>query len=232
MRDMLYRYLLKGAAFLNLCRWRLIPPALCAWYLSRYQVISFDIFDTLVFRKCDVPADVFTRIGYELGILDFRERRICAEQLARKRTQKPEREVNLRDIYENFPTELPISLEKAMALEIAAEKDCIYANSYMLKVFHRLKQNGKILVATSDMYLSETTIRDILHRLGYEGFWRIFVSNEIGCNKWFGHLQRFVQNTAAVSADEMIHIGDNHRIDIVGTRYTGIKAVWYTGKLE
>lgn len=231
MRGLLYRYLSKGVIFLNRCRWQLIPPSLCAGYLSKYQVISFDIFDTLIFRKCDGPADVFTLIGYEIGIPDFREQRICAEQLARNRTQKPEQEVNLRDIYENFPIELPIPLEEAMTLEIATEKDCIYANSYMLEVFDRLRQKGKILVATSDMYLPEKAVRDILHQSGYNGFWKIFVSNEVGCNKWFGHLQQFVQNTSAVASDEMIHIGDNHRIDVVGTRYAGIKAVWYTGKI-
>jgi predicted HAD superfamily hydrolase len=232
MKRLFRRSFVKVAVFLNRCRWQFISPTLLAWYLSRYQVISFDVFDTLVFRKCDIPADVFTEIGYEIGIPDFRERRICAEIIARKRTQKPEREVNLRDIYENFPIKLPISLKKAMAIEIAAEKNCIYANLYMLEVFHRLQQRGKILVATSDMYLPEVEIRDILHQLGYKGFWEIFVSNEIGCNKWFGHLQQFVRATTAVPSDKMIHIGDNYRIDIVGTRYVGIDAVWYTGKFR
>ena len=44
--------------------------------LSSYDVISFDIFDTLIFRPFSEPTDLFYFVGEELGSMNFKELRI------------------------------------------------------------------------------------------------------------------------------------------------------------
>ena len=43
--------------------------------LSSYDVISFDIFDTLIFRPFSEPTDLFYFVGEQLGIMNFKELR-------------------------------------------------------------------------------------------------------------------------------------------------------------
>ena len=46
--------------------------------LMKYDVVSFDIFDTLIFRPFSSPDDLFFMLQDELGIMDFK--RIRQEQ--------------------------------------------------------------------------------------------------------------------------------------------------------
>ncbi|MFQ6804582.1 MAG: hypothetical protein ACLRT5_06765 [Lachnospiraceae bacterium] len=53
--------------------------------LMPYPVISFDIFDTLIFRPFSVPSDLFVLVGERLDIMDFCEIRKNAELTGQKR---------------------------------------------------------------------------------------------------------------------------------------------------
>lgn len=68
--------------------------------LITYDVISFDIFDTLVLRPFDNPKSVFMLIGQKLGVSGFRNIRINAEKEARdiKEAEFGNREINIYDI--------------------------------------------------------------------------------------------------------------------------------------
>ena len=50
---------------------------------SEYDVISFDIFDTLIFRPFTEPTDLFYFVGNDLGFMDFKNVRMQAEFEAR-----------------------------------------------------------------------------------------------------------------------------------------------------
>ena len=41
--------------------------------IKDYDVISFDIFDTLIFRPFSLPTDVFYLVGEKIGMLDFKK---------------------------------------------------------------------------------------------------------------------------------------------------------------
>lgn len=72
--------------------------------LSAYDVVSFDIFETLIFRPLSLPADVFYMVGNELGIMDFKNIRAWAEWDARVKYNAREgnMEVSLSDIWDNL----------------------------------------------------------------------------------------------------------------------------------
>lgn len=56
--------------------------------VKNYDIISFDIFDTLIFRKVEKPIDIFRIIEEETGILNFAVKRQEAERKARKKSGK------------------------------------------------------------------------------------------------------------------------------------------------
>ena len=49
-----------------------------------YDVISFDVFDTLIFRPFSCPSDLFFFVGIRLGYRNFAQLRREAEGIARK----------------------------------------------------------------------------------------------------------------------------------------------------
>ena len=69
---------------------------------QKYDIVSFDIFDTLIERNVEKPTDIFFQVGvgcfsnYEMA-MDFQKRRIIAEHIARNISKTGE--VNLDDIY-------------------------------------------------------------------------------------------------------------------------------------
>ena len=54
--------------------------------IDQSELVSFDIFDTLVNRMCKTPADVFALVAqqYELPAEQFQADRIQAEKAARE----------------------------------------------------------------------------------------------------------------------------------------------------
>ena len=61
--------------------------------IEKYQVISFDVFDTLLKRNIKNPKDVFTYINENIktNYCNYKEERIRAESIARSK----KKEVNL-----------------------------------------------------------------------------------------------------------------------------------------
>ena len=70
--------------------------------LSPYNIISFDIFDTLVFRPFSDPTDLFYIVGQKLGYMDFKRIRVECEKLARRAKLISDGgcEVNIAEIWE------------------------------------------------------------------------------------------------------------------------------------
>ena len=68
-----------------------------------YDIISFDIFDTLIKRDINKPTDVFELIEEKYNIKNYKNMRIKAEKTARDNSNCEE--VTLDEIYKNI--ELP-----------------------------------------------------------------------------------------------------------------------------
>ena len=64
--------------------------------LRKADVISFDIFDTLITRRIYSPEDIFSIIEQKYKLDHFKEKRIQADSIARKQLG---RDINLDDIY-------------------------------------------------------------------------------------------------------------------------------------
>lgn len=196
--------------------------------LLKYDVISFDIFDTLLLRPFAKPSDLFLILGQKLGYLDFQEIRYKEERALRKISfeNRGTNEITFADIYERIESYTGIDKNLGMKLEFETELEFCYANPYMKKVFDILKENGKKIIAISDMYLPKNLIEQLLRNCGYEGFEEIFVSCDYGCSKGDLGLYR-VADEKIVKGQSVIHIGDNYRADIESSKKFGWDNLYY-----
>lgn len=193
--------------------------------LLKYDVISFDVFDTLLFRYLDQPTDIFMVVGSKLGILNFKQMRIQAEEEARKITKKRNQEINIYDIYQILGKYINIDIETAINIEIETEKEFLFANPYMKEIFDILISHKKIVIFVSDMYLPQNIVNELLKSCGYSGFDKGFVSCDYECGKGNGELQRVASKY--YRGKKIIHIGDNEKSDVIGTQRIGWSALWY-----
>ena len=175
-----------------------------------YNVITFDVFDTLLIRDVLKPIDVFWLVGGNV----FRYRRIMAEYLANMSSKKEE--ITIQDIYKFLP-------QKYMEQEINVEKAVCRANPSVERVYHELKKAGKRIFAISDMYLSKNVVSELLHSAGYS-FEDIYVSSEYGVRKQSGKLFEVFCQKEEINREDILHIGDNPDADGKGSDLAGISS--------
>lgn len=186
---------------------------------EKFDLISFDIFDTLIERDVLNPKDIFYLAGLELFKDEdeaklFRERRIKAESEARKKSDTGE--VSLKDIYRElfaiYGINAGILRERELALEV---KHCKAREEWktLLEAFVR---SGKRVVLISDMYLSSTEISQMLIECGIEGYKKLFVSQEYGCGKISGKLYREAERALGYEKCLHLHYGDSIKADFLG----------------
>lgn len=209
----------------------LMPASELINRLKEYDVVSFDVFDTLIFRPFSEPADLFYFVGEKMGIQDFRNLRIRAESKAREIVHKTSEgyEVTLTQIWEELEKETGLDAEEGIRIETETEENLCFANPYMLEVWNTLKAAGKKLIIVSDMYLPEKTIKGILEKNGFTGAERIYISNEYGINKYEGRLYKKVKEDISKDAPgaKLVHVGDNPRSDLKMAKSAGIDAILY-----
>lgn len=177
--------------------------------IEKYDVITFDVYDTLIQRNVLKPSDVFL---YEYGKTG-KILRILAEMLARKESASGE--VTLDDIYRFLPYD--------RKREVEFEKRIYQANPFYLRIYNRIKDKKKIY-AISDMYLDSAVIKDILHRAGFD-IDIVYVSCEYSCSKKNGALFRKFLKKEGLSSKKVLHIGDNRQSDSWGAAKAGIKGI-------
>lgn len=184
---------------------------------SKYDVVSFDIFDTLILRNVNRPTDLFRLVGNELGFENFEDYRIKAEEEARKISRKKNYEIDIYDIYDVLRKYIKIDVNMAIEKEFSIEKDFCIANPYLREVYEKLLASGKKIIIISDMYWPKDYLIKLLNHCGYKNFENIFVSCEYQENKGNGRLQAIAKEKVGKKYS-YIHIGDNYQSDILGSK--------------
>lgn len=217
-----------GTSESELAASEVMRPKELAEFLAGYDVISFDVFDTLLFRPFSSPTDLFFFVGEKLLFLNFKELRIRFEREAReeKRSRCGRGEVTLSEIWEKLSCETGISMEQGMQTELDCEEAFCYANPYMLSVYRLLQKQGKKVIAVSDMYLPSEFIRRLLKKAGYEEIEQVYVSCEHGAGKSDGTLFAKVKQELP-DGMSVVHIGDNPHSDVKMAKKYGFAAYYY-----
>lgn len=186
--------------------------------LKEFDVISFDLFDTVLFRDVSAPTDIFLLMEKKYSDQNFAERRIQCEAKARneKLNTTDTSEITQLEIYQNmFPDN--VSLQKLwIQRELEMEKSHIFLNPIMKQLILDLEKDKKHLIAVSDMYLSEKQIEELLTSLDLKIFNdKIYVSSEYGFGKHDGKLFDIVLQKEKIKGKKIVHIGDNFKSDVI-----------------
>ncbi len=200
--------------------------------IKKYDVISFDIFDTLIFRYTETPSDVFKLVENNYNKkhsnkIKFKNERILAEQEARKKSKK---EITINDIYsEMIPIYDKDTLKDLKSLEKKIEISCCYQNREMVNILKECIKNHKKVIITSDMYLDEETMKKILEKNDID-YNKLYLSSNIGLTKSTGCLFRHIIKDLKIKPEKMLHIGDNIKSDYIMARKNHINAYLYRRK--
>lgn len=192
--------------------------------VDSHDLISFDVFDTLIKRNVGDPHDVFdlvAKLYSSRGYGDFSSfhiARCCAEVSARGESKCEE--VTLDEIYEQLDVEEDCR-RVLKALEVEVELDVCVACLPMKAVFEYAVAQGKRVVIVSDMYLSAAVIAKILDRAGYSGYSNLYVSSEYNATKASGTLYALVKKEEGIDGDRCLHIGDSIRADYLKCKSAG-----------
>lgn len=177
--------------------------------IDKAEVISFDIFDTLLVRPYVKPTDLFLHMEQIYSCNGYADARITAEVNARKKHSEKE-DITLDDIY----NELEEKYQSLKQKEIDFEKQVLQPHPQMKDVFDYAKNQNKKIIITSDMYLPKEFLENTLKEKGYTNWEKFYLSCDIKKTKHSGSLYKHIINDLNISPNKILHIGDNEHADI------------------
>ena len=208
---------------------------------GRVRAVSFDFFDTLVWRLVGKPVDAFREAGHRLvqkqklrptiSADDYETLRRLAEMKTRERQALKDatwEDINIRDIYGQLDA---IVTDPASGVEIEhqVESDLCMLNPVMAGFIQHVRHLGLKVLVVSDIYFSADHLRGILRANQFDPsiFHAILTSCDTGVCKGTGNLFRHLLKTLKLEADQVFHIGDNFGADVVGARKAGVRGCHY-----
>lgn len=204
--------------------------------IDAHDVISFDIYDTIVMRRVLEPRDIFD-IAYAASSKHFQSSRGASYKAMRIRSEEElyseQISPTIDDIYIRMREEYGLSIEEADALreaEILTEFLETVPRKAVADAFEYAHAHGKKIILTSDMYLSSADIKRILSGTGIDTqgiIDEIIVSCEYKATKYEGTLYDILKEK--IKSHTILHIGDNLHSDISKAKEAGLD-VFYIKK--
>jgi FMN phosphatase YigB (HAD superfamily) len=207
------------------------------------ELLSLDIFDTLLWRRVAKPTDLFEILGQRLaddGFLAagctpalFAQLRIRAETLARLRenARSESLEVSIWQIYQQFPEDAVASVDHKdlVELELRCERDLTVADLQIVEWCLRTTEaHGIPIVATSNTYFSASQLRQLCDRPSMADLpiQEFFSSSDHGTGKAQG-LFLEVARQMHVAPEHILHIGDDEDADVISAEAAGVLGLHY-----
>lgn len=194
--------------------------------IDQADVISFDLFDTLVMRDVLYYTDVFEMTEARLGergvvIPGFASRRLAAEKELAK-SGAP----TLATIYKRVLGEIkdsPVSTEELAVLEWEIDRNTIVPRRAVCEVFAHCIRQGKAVYIITDTYYRRQQIEEILDKCGLAGQKGVLVSCEYGRGK----TQGLFENLKLFEGDKRyLHLGDDTVADLETAENAGMDSFY------
>lgn len=190
--------------------------------INKAQVISFDIFDTLLVRPYVRPTDLFVHMEKAYERPGFAAERKDAERRTRFRHKELE-DVTFDMIYDEIDAEFKDMKQK----EMDWEEMVLRANPELKQVYDYALEQGKKVIITSDMYLPTEFLAKVLRKNGFDNWDKLYVSGDIGKMKSHASLYFYVLDSLSISPEKILHIGDNKKSDMEIPKTIGFKTILY-----
>lgn len=196
--------------------------------ITENEVISFDLFETLVVRAATRSDDILEtavwrtkrELGYQGDLLSKRKEAegVCCKQYGRYA-------FGLDAVYGYMEDSMGISHAVADTLrraEIAMEIALSSPRATMIGLLSRCLRSGKTVCILTDTHLSGSTIETILNRCAIPTVSHLAVSSEEGASKHSGSL--FAHLRSIYRDRRILHIGDGEHSDVTRAIEQGIRA--------
>lgn len=191
------------------------------YLLSRFETVSFDIFDTLIVRNVQDPRDIFRNINKSEDN-KFVKYRIEAEKKAREK--KESKEVTLNEIYnEMLKFYNKSEVENFESIEKKEELNSVCPRKKIVDIYNECLASGKKVYLISDMYLPRELIEKMLQKCKIKNYEKLYISNEFGKTKKTGELFQLFVESEKITTKTHLHIGDSIRADFYGAKKAKLK---------
>lgn len=217
--DLLNRQFHYGFGSKNFTQYTSKTVELARQQIENVDIVSFDIFDTLIARPLLSPDSLFDLIEQEIDSRyeihsRFHFSRKEAERLARKRLKK---DVNYHEIYDEMASEKILDenvVHYARQREFQFECEITRPRSKVIELLNFAHQIGKRVILVSDMYLTTPQVSRLLNLNNIAGYDQLYLSSELGLRKDIGTMWDFLVKQEGLNETNFIHFGDNEHSDI------------------
>lgn len=185
------------------------------------EVVSFDIFDTLLCRCVLRPTDVFCLMDENLQITSYT---FSVERMKAETELSTDSNYNIHEIYKQFQKntgETDERIEYLKQQEIETEKKVLRRREDVCNLMSEAYQQGKRVYLISDMYLPAEIISDILKEKEIVEYHKLYVSTNYKTSKTES-LFEVVRDENGLTTDRWLHIGDNSFGDVYAPQKLGI----------
>lgn len=189
--------------------------------LKVFDIVSFDVFDTLLMRKVLYPVDVYAIMEKSLKgkyAFDFAAERAYAENELLAQNLNP----TIQEIYQKLGQKYGISEDDQkdlLKIEIETEKKVLVPRQKMLDIFYLCKKLEKQIYLITDMYLPASVLTMLLEENGIIGYEKLIISCEYETSKEQG---LFSVLKKELGEKKCLHIGDNMQADKLSAEKVGI----------
>ena len=187
------------------------------------EMVSFDVFDTLLERLVPRPNDVFPYAAEDLPWPDYK-RKTFVEKRNQVSLEHPEYDFD--HLYDWVAAEMNLCPEErdlAKQSEWEAEKHLVVPREPVKDLLNYAIEKEKQIVFVSDMYLSSCKIRELMHIAGIPDCGDIYVSCENNAGKRNGLFERIA--ALGVPREKILHIGDDRESDCVSASRSGFESL-------
>lgn len=195
--------------------------------IDNAQIVSFDIFDTLIMRKIFSPEDVFRLLGSRTKELNINT---DIGAVRAKISAKCDSCASIDDIYMAIKEETALSdevIEDIKTIERDIDEQLCVARNDIAKLYEYCIESGKEVYLISDMYYTLQDIKRLLDKCGLSVIddRHIWISCEKKKDKISGSMWKEYSSVVGENA-KCIHIGDNKTGDIENPTKYGIDSYY------
>lgn len=190
--------------------------------IQNFDIVSFDIFDTVLRRDYTAPDYAKFKLGKDLvneGFFQspeaFVDHRNAAELACRKK-QNFEGDVDIFETYHALAIEKkidPLIAQNWAEREFGYDLEMAQPKDEMVKIVHELNAKGRDIWFITDIYYTKEQISKMLRKIGISVPYTLLVSSDIKKRKDTGTMWKYVKSRVDKLEKSFIHVGDNVRSD-------------------
>lgn len=203
--------------------------------INQNEIISFDIFDTLLMRRTLLVTDIFELVENEIKKIlpdttHFKKLRILAEK---KCYESGNKYFSIDDIYDVIQLETGLQssqIDLIKQIEFEMESKLLVIRKEIVKIYEYVKKANKKILLVSDMYWKKDQVIKFLKINEIDGFDNIYISCELNKSKADGTIWSWLAEK--YPDKKILHIGDNRISDYEQAEKYGFEAILISSALE